>query len=320
MKIRSVVKGALTYVPGVQRFLPKPNAGNNPGTPYYYGVWLKHLALLSENGIDSAVESVAELGPGDTLGLGIAALLCGADRFYGLDVVAHTNPPQNLKVLDELSELLRRRAPRPTKGWPDFDHLLDSKLFPSQILTDQRLSASLTPQRIESIRQVLTDTNTERAGSITLAYRVPWSDTKVIQKDSIDLILSQAVLEHVVDIYKTYQAMYLWLKPGGVMSHQIDFRSHNLAREWNGHRAIPDWLWNIMVGKRAYLINREPWSVHRRAITDCGFEMVCALQQYRNDGISRSRLSDRWRNISDDDLNCSEVVVQARKPKSLSDT
>jgi hypothetical protein len=315
MKIRSVVKGALTYVPGAQRFLPKPNAGNNPGTPYYYGVWLKHVALLSENGIDSAVESVAELGPGDTLGLGIAALLCGADRFYGLDVVAHTNPQQNLKVLDELSELLRRRAPRPTKGWPDFDDLLDSNLFPSRILTNQRLSASLTPQRLESIRQVLTDKNTEQAGSITLAYRVPWSDTKVIQKDSIDLILSQAVLEHVADIHKTYQAMYLWLKPGGVMSHQIDFRSHNLTSEWNGHRAIPDWLWNVMVGRRAYLINREPWSVHRRAITDCGFEIVCEMQQYRSDGISRSRLSDRWCNISEDDLNCSEVLLQARKPK-----
>jgi hypothetical protein len=38
MKIRSVVKGALTFIPGAQRFLPKPNAGNNPGTGYYYGV------------------------------------------------------------------------------------------------------------------------------------------------------------------------------------------------------------------------------------------------------------------------------------------
>lgn len=313
MRIRAVVKGALTFIPGAQSILPKRNAGGYPGTPYSYGVWLKHVALMSENGIDSAVESVAELGPGDTLGLGIAALLSGAERFYGLDVVAHTNPAQNLNVLDELAELLHRRAPRPTKGWPDFDHLLDTGLFPSEVLTDQRLSASLAPQRIERIRQLLS-TQTEQAGSITLAYRVPWTDPKVIQKNSIDLILSQAVLEHVVDIDKTYQAMYLWLKPGGVMSHQIDFQSHNLTTEWNGHRAIPDWLWNVMVGKRAYLINREPWSVHRRAITECGFEVICAMQRYRQDGISRSRLSDRWRNISDDDLNCSEVFVQARKP------
>src|ERR1700722_2033300 len=284
MQIRSVVKGALTYIPGAEKFLPKPNASNNPATQYYYGVWLKHIALLADNGIDTAVESVAELGPGDSLGLGIAALLSGADRFYGLDVVAHTNPAHNLIVFDELADLLRQRAPRPTKGWPDFDHLLDSRLFPSKVLTEQRLLASLTPQRIELIRQILT-TGTEQAGSITLAYRVPWSDAKVVQKESIDLILSQAVLEHVVDINSTYQAMYQWLKPGGVMSHQIDFRSHNLAKEWNGHRAIPDWLWNVMAGKRAYLINREPWSAHKRAISDCGFEMICAMQQYRNDGI-----------------------------------
>jgi hypothetical protein len=313
MKIRAVVKGALTFIPGAESILPKRNAGGFPGTAYSYGVWLKHVALLSQNGIDGAVESVAELGPGDSLGLGIAALLSGTDRFYGLDVVAHTNPAQNLNVLDELTDFLRRRAPRPTKGWPDFDDLLDSKLFPSQVLTDQRLSASLSPQRVERIRQMLT-TQTEQAGSITLAYRVPWSDPKVVEKDSIDLILSQAVLEHVTDINKTYQAMYSWLKPGGVMSHQIDFQSHELTTAWNGHRAIPDWLWNIMMGKRTYFINREPWSVHKRAISDCGFETLCAMQRYRTDGISRSRLSDRWRNISDDDLNCSEVFVQARKP------
>jgi SAM-dependent methyltransferase len=315
MKIRSVVKGALTFVPGAQRFLPKPNAGNNPSTAYYYGVWLKHLSYLFDNGICGVPESIAELGPGDALGLGITALLCGANRFYGLDIFAHTNPAHNLQVLDELADLLKRRAPRPGKGWPDFDHLLDSKLFPSHILTDQRLSASLVPQRIESIRDILR-TQKEQAESITLAYRVPWSDTNVIERDTIDLIISHAVLEHVVDVEKTYQAMYMWLKPGGVMSHQIDFRSHNLTSEWNGHRAIPDWLWSIMVGKRPYLINREPWSVHRRVIMDCGFEIVSAMQQYRHDGMSRSRLSDRWRNISEDDLTCSEAFVQARKPAS----
>jgi len=315
MKIRSVVKGALTFVPGAGQFLPKPIAGTNPGTAYYYGVWLKHLSYLFENGMGGVPESIAELGPGDSLGLGIAALLCGAERFYGLDVVAHTNPATNLQVLDGIVELLKSRAPRPGKGWPDFDHLLDSKLFPSHILTDHRLSASLTPRRIESIRRILT-AQQERAESITLAYRVPWSDARVMERDNIDLIVSQAVLEHVVDLEETYRAMYMWLKPGGVMSHQIDFRSHNLTSEWNGHRAIPDWLWNIMVGKRAYLINREPWSVHRRVITDCGFEIVSAMQQYRHDGIARSRLSQRWRNISEDDLTCSEVFVQARKPAS----
>jgi len=313
MKIRSVVKGALTFVPGMQRVLPKPHASKNPPTAYYYGVWLKHVALLHANGLHHSPKSVAELGPGDSLGIGIAALLCGAQCFYGLDVVAHTEPAHNLKVLEELADLLRRRAPRPSKGWPDFDPYLDDGKFPSEVLTAAGLSASLAPQRIDNIRKMLAN-SLETSEGMTLAYQVPWNNSDVIKENSMDLILSQAVLEHVTDISQTYQAMYQWLAPGGVMSHQIDFRSHDLTKEWNGHRAIPDWLWNIMVGKRAYLINCEPWSAHQAAITNAGFEIVCAMQQYRTDGIPRSRLAQKWRAMTDDDLNCSEVFVQARKP------
>jgi hypothetical protein len=315
MKIRSLVKGALTFVPGAQALMPKPLASRNPPAAYYYEVWLKHLTLLHDNGLYHAPESIAELGPGDSFGIGIAALLCGANRYYGLDVIAHTNPAHNLQTLEELVALFKRRAPRPPTGWPDYDHLLDSSLFPSRILTDQLLSRSLTPERIASIRQILAGRE-EAAGQITIAYRVPWNDREVIVKDSIDLIISQAVLEHVTDLQETYEAMYLWLKPGGVMSHQIDFRSHELTSEWNGHRAIPEWLWRIMEGKRPYLINREPCSAHLNAMTACGFEIVSAQHRHLPNGIPRSRLASKWRDISDEDLSCSEVFVQARKPSA----
>jgi SAM-dependent methyltransferase len=316
LKIKPIVKGALTFVPGLQGLLPKQIASNNPPTAYFYGVWLRHLAYLSQIGFQRAPECVAELGPGDSLGLGIAALLCGTERYYGMDVVEHTNLSRNVAVLDEIAELLRQRAPRPNKGWPNFDHLLDSRHFPSQILTDECLSASLAPQRIAGIRQLLT-AQSRQPGAATLSYVVPWNDAAVIVKDSMDLIVSQSVLEHVTDIEKTYQAMYLWLKPGGVISHYIDLRSHNLARHWNGHRSIPEWAWNVMAGKRPYLLNREPWSAHRRAITDCGFEIVCEMQNRLPDGISRARLARKWADISDDDLSCAEVFVQARKPISV---
>ena len=46
------------------------------------------------------------------------------------------------------------------------------------------------------------------------------------------------------------------------MSHQIDFTSHGVTEKWNGHRAYSDLLWKIIVGKRKYLINREPVSTH----------------------------------------------------------
>jgi SAM-dependent methyltransferase len=312
-----LVKGALTFIPGVEGLLPKRLASHDPPASYYYEVWLKHLAFLHENKLYNAPEAIAELGPGDSLGIGIAALLSGANCYYGLDVVAHTDLARNLKVLDELLGLFERRAPRPETGWPNYDHLLDPALFPSQVLTEQVLAAALTPDRIASIRRILA-TGTERDGAITIAYRAPWHDPGVVVKSSMDLILSQAVLEHVTDIRKTYEAMYQWLKPGGVISHQIDFRSHGLTNEWNGYRAMPEWLWKTMLGRRVYMINREPCSAHIRAMTACGFEIVDAQKRQLSNGISRSRLSRTWRDISDDDLNCSELFVQARKPATSS--
>ncbi len=67
------------------------------------------------------------------------------------------------------------------------------------------------------------------------SYFAPWNDPSVIQGHSIDLIYSQAVLEHVTDMTGVYEAMHRWLKPDGVMSHQIDYRCHGKADTWNGH-------------------------------------------------------------------------------------
>ena len=313
MKIRVVVKGALTFIPGAERLLPKAIASDNPPPAYFYGVWLKHLTLLHSQRVFGSPQKIAELGPGDSLGLGIAALLSGVDCYYGLDIVSHTKPEHNLGVLEQLLEMFRTRAPRPSKGWPEFDHLLDERLFPSHILSDQLLEKSLAPERVAHIRAALLSP-TGRSGPITIAYRVPWNSGAVIEKDSIDLIISQAVLEHVMDIPATYSALYEWLKPGSVMSHQIDFRSHDMTTKWNGHRAISEPMWKIMTGNRPYLINREPWSAHKREILGHGFELVSDMHRYRNDGIPRSKLTKRWRDVTDEDLTCAETVVLARKP------
>ena len=52
----------------------------------------------------------------------------------------------------------------------------------------------------------------------------------MIQKESVDMIYSQAVLEHVDELPGVYGAMRRWLQANGVMSHQIDQVS------WQGER------------------------------------------------------------------------------------
>ena len=313
MRIRSLLKGALTFVPGAPALIPKPPPGATSAPSYYYGVWLKHLGLLAANGLDTSPTVVAELGPGDTLGVGLAALLCGAEKYYALDLLAYTEPNKNLAVLDELIELLSKREPRPDKGFPEFAYSRGGELFPTEVLTDETLARTLAPARLAYIREALRN-GTGRAGPIAVQYRAPWDDAAVIEHDSVDLVVSQSVLEHVDDLETAYGALYQWLRPGGVMSHVIDLRSHGLTKEWNGHWSISDPMWTVMRGKRSFLINREPCSAHLTHIQQCGFEILYVAQRRGADGIGRARLSKRWQGLSDDDFSCNTVFIQARKP------
>ena len=312
MILKPVIKGLLTFVPGANRILPRRGTGGTDSASYCYGVWLKHLTYLAENGMTGVPRTLAELGPGDSLGIGLAAMLCGVDRYIALDIVEFSTNPGNLEIFDELVELFRARAPRPNKGWPDYDEFLDDGLFPGHILTDKQMASALRPERVAAIRRAVENPGREVDG-VSVSYVVPWSSSAVIEHSSVDLVISHSVLEHVADPEHTYEALKSWLKPQGRMTHQIDLSCHNLAHQWNGHRSYPEWLWKIIEGKRDFLINREPCSVHLDLISRSGFQIDFVLKRTRTGGIRRDQLDRSWASISEEDLDCSELFLQAIK-------
>jgi hypothetical protein len=149
--------------------------------------------------------------------------------------------------------------------------------------------------------------------AITAKYKAPWFDRRVIEENTVDLVISQSVLEHVVDLPATYKALYQWVRPGGWMSHQIDFKSHGLTTRWNGYRTCSDRLWEITLGRRPFMINRQPASVHLRLMQEAGFQVVTHQKFMRKDGVRREELAPLWSDISDEDLNCSGMYVIATK-------
>jgi hypothetical protein len=161
MSVSPLLKGLATYVPGLYPFLQRRSVRHTVTAEYCYGVWLKHVTLLAANGMGSLPQSLAELGPGGSLGVGLAALLCGVERYRAFDVVRYTNVDWNLGVLDDLVERFRVRAPRPRRGWPDFDEHLDESLFPHRILTEETMERSLAPVRVEAIREAVRRIDTE---------------------------------------------------------------------------------------------------------------------------------------------------------------
>ena len=54
----------------------------------------------------------------------------------------------------------------------------------------------------------------------------PFENFNVLKKNSIDLIISNAVLEHIFDIESAIRIISLLLKDGGLTIHRIDLRDH----------------------------------------------------------------------------------------------
>lgn len=258
---------------------------------------------------DRVPSIVAELGPGDSIGIGIAALLSGAEKYYAFDLVRYSDLSGARGILDELVEMFIRREPVPDEGeFPSINPKLDDYGFPSHVLGEESLGKALSRSRIAAIRAAI-----DRAGDAPsmIRYQAPWNDTTGVPSGSVDLIYSQAVLEHVDDLEGGYAAMRRWLKTGGLMSHQIDFQCHRKADTWNGHWTYTDRAWRVVVGRRSYLLNRVPHSRHVALLEKCGFEIVCDVKSRRDSTLRRSDLAARFRDLSEDDLTTSGAYIVA---------
>lgn len=311
MGAKILAKGLLSWVPGLHRAFIDSGSGT-ASADYCYGVWIKHLTLLWAHGMAQMPRSVVELGPGSSIGTGLAALLSGAERYVGIDAVAFATAQANVATFRELSYLFQRRAPRPRAGFPAFDQYLDDRLFPSRILTDERLAAALAPARLERLeRAVQALASAEPDPAIRYCT---WSKPHAIQDGEVDLVFSHVVMNQVDDLAGVYGHCGRWVRPGGWMSHQIDFTSLGTTTEWNGHRRYGDTLWKVMSGRREYFINRELPEGHLGLMRRNGFEVVEVIRGGRQGtGLAREQLAPRWRGASDEDLRTQTAFVIARK-------
>ncbi len=299
MYIRPILRGLSTYVPVLNRYVGA-KTGGTVSSRYCYSVWARHLVSAGYHGLNTNPAVVAELGPGDSLGIGLAALISGSTRYCAFDVVDFGRTSRNLEIFDELVALFRARADIPGPDeFPKVKPNLESYAFPRDIFTEERLERAMEERRLATIRNSIMHPDHQDS---LIEYRVPWYDAKVIDEGSVDLIYSQAVLEHVDDLDNTYRAMNLWLKPGGHASHQIDFKCHHTARQWNGHWALSDSTWRLIRGRHAYLLNRQPYSTHVRLLADHGFRVVSDQTVTSPSQLTRQNLATRFQSLSDDDL------------------
>ena len=309
IRIRPLLFGLASRVPGMTTLFRRGTGGTSSAR-YCYSVWLRHLVSGYQAGITSLPRSVGELGPGDSLGTGFAALLSGAERYYAFDVVRHAAHHDNLAIYDELVQLFAERSDIPNGvEFPLIRPLLANYEFPSQLLTEAHLEKTLAPERVAAIRTAITSMS-DAAGPVQ--YVAPWLDGSLVRAADVDMIFSQAVLEHVDELEQAYEVMRAWLRPTGHMSHTIDFCSHGITKSWSGHWAQSDLLWKILRGRKAYMINREPHSTHVRLLEKNGFSLLSDIRYEKDQSTPRKSLAPRFTHALDSDLITSEAYIVAR--------
>src|SRR3979411_2567008 len=162
-------------------------------------------------------------------------------------------------------------------------------------------SARLDPNRCSQSRD-----------SRSVQYYAPWT-MGMIENASVDLVFSQGGLQFIHDLPGVYGGMARWLKPGGIMSHELAFQSIGITTKWNGHWSCSDALWNLAVGRRRHATNRQPHSTHIALLNKAGCQVVTDERIVRPSGISRAQLAPRFRHLTDQDLTTSSALIQAVK-------
>src|SRR5439155_3784144 len=102
-KAPHILKGTLTWVPLLNAWRRRrASTGGTDNARYCYSVWLRHLVTLKSCGFHIKGAGVGELGPGDSIGIGLAALLSGAEYYIGLDMLPLSLKADLKSILDEL--------------------------------------------------------------------------------------------------------------------------------------------------------------------------------------------------------------------------
>lgn len=306
-KLPHIVKGMLTWVPAIDVWRRRHASTGGTNDPRYcYSVWLRHLVTLVPYGFRIKGARIGELGPGDSIGMGLAALLSGAEHYVGLDLLPFCTGTNLDAIFEELVQLYIKKEPIPDNTeFPNIRPQLESYEFPDSAIEWTGFSERVARIRSE-IRKGLDH------GQI-VTYRAPWTSIADVASKSLDLIFSQAVLEYVARVDEVYRAMSVWLKAGYYASHVIDLGAHGLSPYWNGHWAYSNREWRLARGRREIFLNREPLNTYLACAKKFGFEILLLKKDYRNDGLRVAQLSPRFQSLDAEDLQTRGAMLVLRK-------
>lgn len=310
-KLMPLVKGVAKKLLVSRKYDESTGGTNN--SRYCYSVWMRHLITATNNALNKIPATVAELGPGDSLGIGLAALLTGCESYCALDVHQFWNRERNLKIFDELVILLKNKTPVPdAKEFPRVTPFLECYDFPGHLLTDEWLNKTLASERIQAIRaEIACDDDMCKSNRFVKCF-VPW-DENSLEKNSVDFIFSQAVLEYANDLDNSFAMMSKWLKKDAIMSHTIDLSSHGFTKSWNGHWLFSEGEWKLIHGNNKILLNRAPRSTYLNLNKKYKFELMNIIEYTKASRLTNKHFSKKFKSLPPEDVKTNVIVLLSKK-------
>ena len=205
--------------------------------PYAFGVSHNQYSKNQLNTLEESLQrtlghtftfknkTVLELGPGGSLGFGLLILEKNAKRYYALESGLHAFISK--KQLSLYKELL---SPNNTGRY--FNREKSGNICYNNNLI-----------RLSSINQ---------------------DSTYDIATNSIDLVYSCAVLEHVHNLELCFKEMTRVLKPGGIMYHQVDLRDHIFFQKKLLFLKIPTKLYRLFFKECGAYTNRKRFNYYKK--------------------------------------------------------
>jgi SAM-dependent methyltransferase len=217
-----------------------------------------------------------EIGPGDTLFSVLVARALGASRVYAIDVGRFAR--DDLAPYGAMSRFLRERGLAvPEAG--------DSR----------------------SVDELIA-----RSGGVYGSDGL--ASLRGIPAASVDLVWSQAVLEHVRrrDFLEVQRELRRVLRPEGVASHRIDLTDH--LQSGIDHLRFPDWFWeNDLVARSGFYTNRLRFGEMLALFAGAGFTAeVLGAERWERPPVAREALAARFRSLPEDELLVSGFDVVLR--------
>jgi SAM-dependent methyltransferase len=252
---------------------------------------------------------VLEIGPGETIGVALRFIAGGAAHVTLVDKFV---PLQTSEFHRELYRSLSRQ-------------FSDAARLDISDAIDLHDGMRLNPQRLSYQYKSIDGVAAELAPA------------------SIDVIVSNAVLEEIYDLDATLAALDRVLRPGGRQVHVIDLRDYGMFSKYGFHPleflTVSDRIYPYMVGASGQP-NRRLIDYYRRALGGLGYDTTIyvtwvlgqnrPLREYRTAlqyGVDYSnenlnllhsilpRLLPRYQQLSDEDLLVEGILVVAVKPQ-----